>query len=61
MSNYAGETLILPHMVTAWNNANNTNLTEAELEEFLKKEEDDTKITKLNFYVWQLLCINLAV
>ena len=53
MKNYAGETLILPHMVTAWNNANNTNLTESELEEFLKKEEDDTKITKLNFYVWQ--------
>lgn len=53
MKNYAGQTLILPHMVTAWNNANNTNLTELELEDFLKKEEVDSEITKLNYYIWQ--------
>jgi DNA modification methylase len=53
MSHYAGETLILPHMLTAWNNANNSNLNERELEAYLNKEESDDKITKLNFYVWQ--------
>jgi len=53
MQNYAGETLILPHMLTAWNNANKTKINEKELEDFLRKEEVDDKITKLNFYIWQ--------
>jgi DNA modification methylase len=53
MQNYAGETLILPHMLTAWNNANKSNLTAEELENFLKREEVDDEITKLNFYIWQ--------
>lgn len=53
MSNYAGETLILPHMLTAWNNANGSKFNEKELEDHLNKEEDENKITKLNFYVWQ--------
>jgi len=53
MSNYAGETLILPHMLTAFNNANKTKYNAKELEDYLRKEEVDSKITKLNFYVWQ--------
>ena len=53
MQNYAGETLILPHMLTAWNNANKSKITEKELEDLLRKEEVDEKITKLNFYIWQ--------
>ncbi len=53
MQNYAGETLILPHMLKAWNNANKTTFTETELESLLKSEEVDNKITKLNYYIWQ--------
>ena len=53
IKNYAGETLILPHMLTAWNNANKSKLTSSELESYLKKEEVNDKITKLNFYIWQ--------
>ena len=53
MQNYAGETLILPHMLTAWNNANKTKLTADQLERYLNTEENNSEVTKLNYYIWQ--------
>lgn len=53
MNEYFGETPILPNIVRAWNNANNTNLNEDQLWEHLNKINEDDKITKLNHYIWQ--------
>lgn len=50
---YFGEIPILPNILRAWNNANNTNLTEDELWEHLNKINESDKITKLNHYIWQ--------
>ena len=53
MDHYFGETPILPNILDAWNNANNTNLTPEQLWEHLNKINESDKITKLNHYVWQ--------
>ena len=53
MNNYAGETPILPNILRAWNNANESNLNESELWEHLNKVNESDKITKLNHYIWQ--------
>jgi len=53
MNEYFGETPILPNILRAWNNANNTNLNEEELWEHLNKINESDKITKLNHYIWQ--------
>lgn len=53
MNNYAGEVPILPNILRAWNNANNSNLNEVELWEHLNNINEDDKITKLNHYIWQ--------
>lgn len=53
MNEYAGETPILPNILRAWNNANNSNLNEDELWEHLNKVNETDKITKLNHYIWQ--------
>lgn len=53
INHYAGEVPILPNILRAWNNANNSNLNEVELWEHLKNINEDDKITKLNHYVWQ--------
>jgi DNA modification methylase len=53
LNNYYGETPILPNILRAWNNANNTNLNEDELWNHLKSINESGKITKLNHYVWQ--------
>lgn len=53
INEYFGETPILPNILRAWNNANNTNLNEEELWEHLNKINEDDKITKLNHYIWQ--------
>jgi len=53
MNNYAGEVPILPNILRAWNNANNSNLNEVELWGHLNNINEDDKITKLNHYVWQ--------
>lgn len=53
MNHYAGEVPILPNILRAWNNANNSSLNEVELWEHLKNINEDDKITKLNHYVWQ--------
>lgn len=53
MNHYAGEIPILPNILRAWNNANNSNLNEVELWDHLNNINEDDKITKLNHYVWQ--------
>lgn len=53
LEEYFGETPILPNILRAWNNANETNLNEEELWEHLKKVNESDKISKLNHYVWQ--------
>lgn len=53
INEYAGEIPILPNILRAWNNANNSNLNENELWELLNNKNEDDKITKLNHYIWQ--------
>lgn len=53
INHYAGEVPILPNILRAWNNANNSNLNEIELWEHLNNVNEDDKITKLNHYIWQ--------
>lgn len=56
LNNYAGETPILPNILNAFNNANETNFTEAELWEYLNKtysDHQDPKSNKLSHYIWQ--------
>jgi len=53
INEYFGETPILPNILKAWNNANNSNLNEDQLWEHLNNINEDDKITKLNHYIWQ--------
>jgi DNA modification methylase len=53
MNHYAGEIPILPNILRAWNNANNSDFNEVELWEHLNNINEDDKITKLNHYIWQ--------
>lgn len=53
INEYFGETPILPNILRAWNNANNSNLNEDQLWEHLNNINEDDKITKLNHYIWQ--------
>lgn len=53
INEYFGETPILPNILRAWNNANNTNLNEDELWDHLNKINEEDNITKLNHYIWQ--------
>lgn len=53
INEYAGEIPILPNILRAWNNANNSNLNEEELWDYLNAHNDDDKVTKLNHYIWQ--------
>lgn len=53
INNYAGEIPILPNILRAWNNANNSNLNEDELWKHLNRVNEHDKITKLNHYIWQ--------
>jgi DNA modification methylase len=53
INHYAGEIPILPNILRAWNNANNTNLNEDQLWDHLNSINEDDKITKLNHYIWQ--------
>jgi len=53
---YFGETPILPNILRAWNNANESDLNEAQLWEYLNikfKNHDDHKSNKLSHYIWQ--------
>ncbi len=53
INHYAGETPILPNILRAWNNANNSDLSTDELWEHLNTINSDGEITKLNHYIWQ--------
>lgn len=53
LEEYFGETPILPNILRAWNNANNSNLNEEELWDHLNSINEPNKITKLNHYIWQ--------
>jgi DNA modification methylase len=53
INHYAGEIPILPNILRAWNNANNSNLNEEQLWAHLNNINEDDKITKLNHYIWQ--------
>ncbi len=53
LEDYFGETPILPNILRAWNNANNTNLNTDELWNHLNEVNESDKITKLNHYIWQ--------
>lgn len=56
MLNYFGETPILPNILNAWNNANESDLNAAQLWEYLNnnfKNHKDPKTNKLSHYIWQ--------
>lgn len=56
LKHYAGEVPILPNILRAWNNANNTDIDEEQLWYHLKKTYDDhndPKSNKLSHYIWQ--------
>lgn len=56
LKHYAGEVPILPNILRAWNNANESKLTEDQLWEYLKTTFDnheDQKSNKLSHYIWQ--------
>ncbi len=53
IEHYAGETPILPNILRAWNNANNSDLNTEELWDRLNDDNEEGKITKLNHYIWQ--------
>jgi DNA modification methylase len=53
---YAGEIPILPNILQAWNNANDSKLTAEELWDRLNTmyaDHDDPKSSKLSHYIWQ--------
>ena len=53
---YAGDIPILPNILQAWNNANNSNFNADELWEYLKANyhsHEDPKSNKLSHYIWQ--------
>ena len=56
LKKYFGETPILPNILQAWNNANDTKITAEELWERLNvmyENHDDPKSNKLSHYIWQ--------
>lgn len=56
LKHYAGEIPILPNILQAWNNANESNITADELWNHLNdkfKHHDDPKSNKLSHYIWQ--------
>ena len=56
LKQYFGETPILPNILRAWNNANESDLNERELWEYLNKKfttHEDPKSNKLSHYIWQ--------
>lgn len=53
INHYAGEIPILPNILRAYNNANDSSFDEGQLWDHLNKVNDATGITKLNHYIWQ--------
>ena len=56
LKRYFGDTPILPNILRAFNNANESQFTEDELWEYLQntyKDHEDPKSNKLSHYIWQ--------
>lgn len=56
LNHYAGEIPILPNILQAWNNANESKLTAEELWEMLNTmydDHEDPKTNKRSHYIWQ--------
>lgn len=56
LKRYFGETPILPNILRAFNNANESKFTETELWEYLQNtyaDHEDPKSNKLSHYIWQ--------
>lgn len=56
LTRYFGATPILPNILNAWNNANESNMTADELWDHLKvnfADHKDPKSNKLSHYIWQ--------
>lgn len=56
LKNYYGAIPILPNILQAWNNANNTDYNETQLWHYLNekyKDHVDPKDNKLSHYIWQ--------
>lgn len=56
LKRYFGDTPILPNILRAFNNANESKFTEQELWEYLQnnyKDHQDPKSNKLSHYIWQ--------
>jgi DNA modification methylase len=56
LKRYFGATPILPNILQAWNNANESALNEVELWEYLNSKfqaHEDPKSNKLSHYIWQ--------
>jgi DNA modification methylase len=56
LKRYFGDTPILPNILRAFNNANESKFNEEELWEYLKntyKDHEDPKSNKLSHYIWQ--------
>lgn len=56
LKRYFGATPILPNILQAWNNANETEFTSEELWAYLKNnfyDHEDPKSNKLSHYIWQ--------
>ena len=56
LKKYFGDTPILPNILTAWNNANKTNINSDQLWDLLNrdyKDHEDPKSNKLSHYIWQ--------
>ena len=56
LKKYFGETPILPNILRAFNNANESDMTEAQLWEYLNnkfEDHEDPKSNKLSHYIWQ--------
>lgn len=53
LNEYFGAIPILPNILQAWNNANDSNLNATELWKHLNEQNESGKITKLNHYIWQ--------
>jgi DNA modification methylase len=56
LKKYFGETPILPNILKAFNNANESDMNEAQLWEYLNnkfEDHEDPKSNKLSHYIWQ--------
>jgi len=56
LKKYAGEVPILPNILRAWNNANESDLNEVQLWDYLNskfEDHQDPKSNKLSHYIWQ--------